>query len=236
MLIALAAFFIGLFVREYFPSYLKKKAENLATKEDLEALTRIAKAIETEYQKQIAEYSNIIRINTDHLYKQLDLIYASAYAAACQSAEYKYFVHMYKNYFPDSELILNKHFINFEIVDNSKYIESELLKYSDANAVVKVKEQIVNVSFDAICDAVIKNPKYATSKILKAVIKYKLHSLYGEILNKTQSIEDDKDTYIEEIVQAIVKDYNQIHKSLGLEYCDSELSNGKIESSNLKDN
>ncbi|WP_321532931.1 hypothetical protein [uncultured Desulfuromonas sp.] len=39
VLYSLIAFLFGLLVKSFFPNYIKKKAENLATKEDIEAIT-----------------------------------------------------------------------------------------------------------------------------------------------------------------------------------------------------
>jgi hypothetical protein len=44
------AFIVGLFFNRFLPSYFQKKGENLATKEDLAELTRIAESIKVEHQ------------------------------------------------------------------------------------------------------------------------------------------------------------------------------------------
>jgi len=41
ILIVLLAFLVGMVVREFMPGYLRKKGENLATKEDIAELTRL---------------------------------------------------------------------------------------------------------------------------------------------------------------------------------------------------
>jgi hypothetical protein len=47
-LIALAFFSIGLLVKDFFPSYMRKKAENLATKEDIETITEKVESVRSE--------------------------------------------------------------------------------------------------------------------------------------------------------------------------------------------
>jgi hypothetical protein len=52
-LIAIAFFLLGLLVREFLPSYLRKKAENLATKEDIAQITKLQKAVEHQFANLI---------------------------------------------------------------------------------------------------------------------------------------------------------------------------------------
>ena len=40
ILLTVAVFLIGLFVKNYLPSYMDEKGKNLATKEDIEEITR----------------------------------------------------------------------------------------------------------------------------------------------------------------------------------------------------
>jgi len=48
------------FVKTYFPSYLKKKAENLATKEDLKEITTSVEAIKHEYSADLESLKAVI--------------------------------------------------------------------------------------------------------------------------------------------------------------------------------
>ncbi|MGF6575091.1 hypothetical protein ABH945_007220 [Paraburkholderia sp. GAS333] len=47
------AFLIGLIVREFLPGYLRKKGENLATKEDIAELTNLQKGVEHRFNEII---------------------------------------------------------------------------------------------------------------------------------------------------------------------------------------
>jgi hypothetical protein len=55
ILIAAAAFFAGLVVREFLPSYLRRKGENLATKEDIAAITELQKAVEHRFNELLED-------------------------------------------------------------------------------------------------------------------------------------------------------------------------------------
>ncbi len=58
----LAAFVVIAGVAAYFGAYLKKSGENLATKEDLDALTRTVESIKTENAKDIEKFKdNLLR-------------------------------------------------------------------------------------------------------------------------------------------------------------------------------
>lgn len=51
--LAVAAFVAGLLLKSYFPEYFKKKAENLATKEDIADITHQIETVKLEYEKQL---------------------------------------------------------------------------------------------------------------------------------------------------------------------------------------
>jgi len=59
----LVIIFLGItiyFVKNYFPSYLKKKAENLATKEDVGEITKSVEAIKHEYSTDLESLKAVI--------------------------------------------------------------------------------------------------------------------------------------------------------------------------------
>ena len=43
-------FLLGLFIKNYLPSYMNEKGKNLATKEDIEAITRKTEAVQKEFK------------------------------------------------------------------------------------------------------------------------------------------------------------------------------------------
>jgi len=59
IVVGLATFIIGLFINKFFPSYMEKKAENLATKEDIGDITKEIEEIKTIYSKQLEDYKLI---------------------------------------------------------------------------------------------------------------------------------------------------------------------------------
>lgn len=51
VLLAVAVFLIGLFVKNYLPSYMDEKGKNLATKEDIEEITRKTEEVQQEFRE-----------------------------------------------------------------------------------------------------------------------------------------------------------------------------------------
>lgn len=49
ILLAVEVFLIGLFVKNYLPSYMDEKGKNLATKEDIEEITRKTEEVQQEF-------------------------------------------------------------------------------------------------------------------------------------------------------------------------------------------
>ena len=45
LLVAALCFLLGLFVRDFLPSYARKKGENLATKEDIAKITELQEEV-----------------------------------------------------------------------------------------------------------------------------------------------------------------------------------------------
>jgi hypothetical protein len=53
LLLLIIGFLLGLFVKDYLPSYMRKKAENLATKEDIHEITKIQEDIKKNNQIEL---------------------------------------------------------------------------------------------------------------------------------------------------------------------------------------
>jgi uncharacterized membrane-anchored protein YhcB (DUF1043 family) len=59
------ALLIGLFVGQFFPSYLRKKAENIATKEDVKNITDNIESVKNTYVKQIENFRSELSKHSD---------------------------------------------------------------------------------------------------------------------------------------------------------------------------
>lgn len=80
-LVVIGIIFLAMFKKNYFPKYLEKKAENLASKEDIAGITQIVKNVELEYSTKFDEiqkkndlfYSEIKNIKERFDTKQFEL-------------------------------------------------------------------------------------------------------------------------------------------------------------------
>lgn len=61
ILLAVAVFLIGLFVKNYLPSYMDEKGKNLATKEDIEEITRKTEEVQKEFREGFELFSNDVK-------------------------------------------------------------------------------------------------------------------------------------------------------------------------------
>ncbi len=58
IVILIGIFLIGLFTKNYLPSYMDKKGENLATKEDIEVIMRKTEAVQKKFKEQFEIFSS----------------------------------------------------------------------------------------------------------------------------------------------------------------------------------
>lgn len=70
ILLTVAVFLIGLFVKNYLPSYMDEKGKNLATKEDIEEITRKTEEVQQEFREGFELFSNDVKFKYDFFYKQ----------------------------------------------------------------------------------------------------------------------------------------------------------------------
>ena len=63
ILLTVAVFLIGLFVKNYLPSYMDEKGKNLATKEDIEEITRKTEEVQQEFREGFELFSTTFNIS-----------------------------------------------------------------------------------------------------------------------------------------------------------------------------
>lgn len=87
------AFFVGLFIDNYVISYLKKKGENLATKEDIKEITKITEDTKKEFNEKFSEFKSTLNM-VEH---KNQVVYNKKILAIESSLEFldKYFANVY---------------------------------------------------------------------------------------------------------------------------------------------
>lgn len=94
ILLAVAVFLIGLFVKNYLPSYMDEKGKNLATKEDIEEITRKTEEVQKEFREGFELFSNDVKFKYDFFYKQYSELYCKLYAIIIQSEYVRHFIEL----------------------------------------------------------------------------------------------------------------------------------------------
>ncbi len=62
-------FLLGLFIKNFLPSYMEEKGKNLATKEDIEAITRKTEEVQKEFKEGFELFSSDVRFKYDFYFK-----------------------------------------------------------------------------------------------------------------------------------------------------------------------
>ena len=142
----------GWFLNNYFPGYLKKKGENLATKEDIKKITEITEDVQKEFREQFELFSSDVQFKYDFYYKQYSELYCHLYSIVIQSEYLRYFLSLCGNEFefnkyPFLELYSEKTHMNTE-VDPSGEIKCTLARE-------KVDTPITNFNKKQLCDYII---------------------------------------------------------------------------------
>ena len=94
ILLTVAVFLIGLFVKNYLPSYMDEKGKNLATKEDIEEITRKTEEVQQEFREGFELFSNDVKFKYDFFYKQYSELYCKLYAIIIQSEYVRHFIEL----------------------------------------------------------------------------------------------------------------------------------------------
>ena len=94
ILLAVAVFLIGLFVKNYLPSYMDEKGKNLATKEDIEEITRKTEEVQQEFHEGFELFSNDVKFKYNFFYKQYSELYCKLYAIIIQSEYVRHFIEL----------------------------------------------------------------------------------------------------------------------------------------------
>ena len=71
ILIIAIIFIGGLFTKHYLPTYMDKKGENLATKEDVEEITKLTEQVQKEFNEAFELFSSDVKFKYEYNYKDI---------------------------------------------------------------------------------------------------------------------------------------------------------------------
>lgn len=231
ILIAIAVFLIGLFTKNYLPSYMEEKGKNLATKEDIEEITRKTEGIQQEFREGFELFSNDVKFKYDFFYKQYSELYCKLYAIVIQSEYVRRFIEL-----TDKKVISFEDAPFLEITPTHKETTTYNIGGENGSSVTRKTEEvetpISQFNKKELCDYIINNGSLASQKLLKLAVAYRFAADHysgngsGGSLDIKEVADEEEFRMIKDIVITIVKDYNFLSKELKLDYNENEMKTG----------
>lgn len=221
ILLALASFFIGLFVKDFFPSYMKKKGDNLATKEDVAEITQKTEDVKQQFQKDFATFSNTLKFRNEYASEQYVNLYAKLYVIIIQSEYCRKFIQDIQG--------VNTTFEEHPYIEISP-TRRQTTTFSSAG--VQGHEEIIetdisNTNKKKLFELVIDNSQYASQELLKIAVAYRfVHSMYGPA--ETDDVNEEEVRLLKKLLKCIVREYNEVRKSLQFDYSETEFNDGLV--------
>lgn len=215
---------LALLGKSFLPKYFEQKASNLATKEDIEDITKITESVKQEFNEKMQIFSTQHTFRHSFSYERYAKLYSQLYGYILQSEYAREFFEV-DTIFPNKEdapfiqiatRVTTTKNNNGTVVSEERVMETELAEHS------KIK----------MCQIIIENGGYASQKLLKLAFSYKVaHSFYG-VENKNHELnekaDDEELRLIREIVICIVKEYNELRQFLEMDFCQEELKKGQV--------
>ncbi|MDU7725172.1 hypothetical protein [Clostridium perfringens] len=230
LLISFLSFILGLFVKSFFPKYMEKKAENLATKEDIKEITKKTEEVKQDFNEKFGEFSKKLDFKYRFYEEQMINLYSNLYAMVAQSEYLRYFVKVYRKL----DIPFDKApFLEVKQTTQHKKINirtNEVL----LDEIIKKENEVTKVKKIEIANEIIKNSKYANNRLLKLAVAYRYANQNYSNGNKDH-LEEKRKYDLEEIkligaiIKLIIKEYNFLARELGLSYSKYELKNGIFE-------
>ncbi|KAF5047957.1 hypothetical protein [Acetobacterium wieringae] len=222
---------LGLFIKNYLPSYMDEKGKNLATKEDIQEITRKTEEVQKEFKEGFEYFSSDLRFKYDFYHKQYSELYSKIYAIVIQSEYVRRFIQITKGQEHSFEEIPF-----FEVTPTQRVNQQLKLEVGKPVAFSQSSEEIETpisqFNKRQLCDYIIENGEYATQELLKIAVSYRFaYSHYEgnpEVKNSScaDAANDEEFRLIRDMVCCIVKEYNYFRKELKMNYNHSELESG----------
>lgn len=231
IILALAVFLLGLFTKNYLPSYMDEKGKNLATKEDIEEITRKTEEVQKEFKEGFELFANDVKFKYDFYYKQYADLYCKLYAIIIQSEYVRHFIEL-----TDKKTITFEDAPFLEISPTHKETTTINISKESGSTVTRKTEDVTTpisqFNKKELCDYIIANGSLASQRLLKLAVSYRFaYDHYsgngtGGSIGVKATADEEEFRMIKDIVVTIVKDYNSLRKELKLEYNEDELKTG----------
>lgn len=231
LLTAVFVFLLGLFLKHYFPSYMEEKAKNLATKEDVEEITRKTEEIQKEFREGFELFSSDVHFKYDFFYKQYSELYCGLYATIMQSEYARHFVRVNKG------KILTFEAAPFLEISPTTKVTQQFKLESETPIQVSTKTEEIDTPLSQdnkikMCNNIIEHSDLASPKLLKIAMSYRFAFNYydgnrdGKKSAFSDTANEEEFRLIREMIICIVSEYNKLRKELKMAYDQDELDTG----------
>lgn len=231
VLIIIAIFLFGLFVKNYLPSYMSEKGKNLATKEDIQEITQKTEEVQQEFREKFELFSSDVRFKYNFYNRQYSELYCKLYAIIIQSEYVRHFIQLQEGilYSFDEEPFIEIS-PTYRVSQNFEIRKNEPAKFTQKEE--KIITPISQFNKQQLCDYIIENGNLASQKLLKIAVSYRFAAdrcpKNYEAQDETNiklAIEEET-RLIHEMVCCIVSEYNYYRKELKMDYNEDELNTG----------
>lgn len=232
IVIVILAFLVGLLINNYLPSYVTKKAENLATKQDIADITRKTEEVQKDFNEKFELFTSDVRFKYDFQYKRYSELYCKLYAVIIQSE----YIRSFLNLNNDTEVTFEQAPF-LEICRTKK--APDIVKAENGDIVSKpesielIRTPITEFNKKLLSDSIIENGSLASPELLKCAVSYRFAYEYysgnanGVITEEIRPLADKEEVrLIGKMVNIIVTEYNELRRDLKLTYDDEELRTG----------
>lgn len=221
----------ALLFKHFFPAYMDEKGKNLATKEDVQEITRKTEEVQAEFKQNFELFSSDVHFRYEFFFKQYSELYCKLYAIVTQSEYARHFIKV------DKEQDISFDEAPFIEMSPTHRVNQTMKWGSDQPTTINRTEEtfetpISKFNKEQLCDLIIELGEYASQKLLKLAVAYRFaYSYYeGNPKSKNASCQktanDEEFRLIREMVCCIVSEYNFLRKELKMDYVESELDTG----------
>lgn len=176
LIVGLVCFILGSILKIGFPAYISKKFDNIATKEDLVALTEIPEKIKLDFQKEFDDYTRSNTFQNDFYYKRYTELYAPLYSIVCQSEGFRVFSEDTQNKaysfneFPFLEICKKRSRTKTNLFNQQVLSHEEIV----------VEDELTKFNKKELSQFIIDHEELASPKLIKLAIFYRyVNENYG---------------------------------------------------------
>jgi len=228
---AVTVFLLGLFIKDYLPSYMDEKGKNLATKEDIKEITRKTEEVQKEFKEGFELFSSDLQFKYNFYFKQYAELYSKLYSIIIQSEYVRRFI-----------LITNGHNYSFDeypffeispthrMKQQFEFKAGKPMTFNQSSE--EIETPISQFNKKQLCEYIIERGEYATQELLKIAVSYRFAYSRcegnAEISNSSyaDAANNEELRLIRDVVCCIVKEYNYLRKELKMSYDQLEIETG----------